>query len=228
MFSKNQWRILVLASIIILPCLFWLFLIMGKNHFRKLEVFGPKDVNEKGDTLYHSIPSFTFINQDGKTISDQAVEGKIYVASFFFATCPTICPEMNENLKGVTENFKDNKEIKFLSFTVNPEQDSVPALKEYASKRNADSNQWWFLTGNKDSIYTLAREGYLVPAAEGKTAEDFFHSQDFILVDRENHIRGYYDGLDAADVKKLNEEIKVLLFEYKEREKSGKRLGFDN
>lgn len=219
MFSKNQRRVLVLLSIIILPCLFWLLLIMGKNHYKRLEVFGPKDVNEKGDTIYHSIPPFSFTNQEGRTISDKDVDGKIYVASFFFATCPTICPKMNEALKGVVENFKDQKDIKFLSFTVNPEHDSVSVLKEYAKERNADSERWWFLTGNKDSIYALAREGYMVPAAAGKTADDFFHSQDFILIDKDKHIRGYYDGLEDADVKKLNDEIKVLMVEYKEKER---------
>jgi protein SCO1/2 len=219
MFSKNQARIFILASIIILPCLFWLLLTTGKNHYKHLEVFGPKDVDEKGDTIYHAVPSFSFINQDGKTISDKDVDGKIYVASFFFATCPTICPKMNENLRGVTENFKKLPDIKFLSFTVNPENDSVPVLKEYAAKRNADSTQWWFLTGNKDSIYALASKGYLVPAASGKTAADFFHSQNFILVDKEKHIRGFYDGMKDADVRKLNDEIKVLLVEYKEKER---------
>jgi protein SCO1/2 len=222
MLSKNQGRILILLSIIILPCLFWLLLTTGKNHYKHLEVFGPKDVDAKGDTVYHTIPAFSFTNQEGKTISDKDIDGKIYVASFFFASCPSICPKMNEALRGVTDNFKDIPDIKFLSFTVDPEQDSVPVLKEYAAKRNADPNRWWFLTGNKDSIYTLAREGYLVPAAAGKTAEDFFHSQDFILVDKDNHIRGYYDGTEPMDVKKLNDEIKVLLVEYKEQARDSK------
>jgi protein SCO1/2 len=124
---------------------------------------------------------------------------------------------MNDNLKGVVENFKGIDELRFLSFTVDPEQDSVPVLAGYAKKRNADPNQWWFLTGNKDSIYSLASEGFLVPAAGGKTAVDFFHSQNLILVDKEKHIRGYYDGLEDADIKKLTDEIKVLMIEYKEK-----------
>ena len=223
MLSKNQGRLLLLVSVLILPCLFWLLLIMGKNHYKHLEIYGPKDVDAKGDTIYHTVPPFSFTNQDGKTISDKDVDGKIYVASFFFATCPTICPKMNENLRGVTENFKKlSSDIKFISFTVNPENDSVPVLKEYAAKRNADPNQRWFLTGNKDSIYALASKGYLVPAASGKTAADFFHSQNFILVDRDKHIRGFYDGMEDADVRKLNDEIKVLLVENKEKERDTK------
>jgi protein SCO1 len=220
MFTKNQRRILILLSILILPCLFWLLLITGKNHFKQLQYFGPKDVDEKGDTIYHTVPSFSLVNQEGKVISEKDLSGKIYVASFFFATCPTICPKMNANLQAVAEKFKDVDEVKFLSITINPEQDSIPVLAEYAAKRNADPSRWWFLTGNKGSIYTLAREGFMVSAASGKTAEDFFHSQDFILVDKENHIRGFYDGLDDGDIRKIKDEIKLLVVEYKQKEKS--------
>jgi len=218
---QNLKRILIILSILFLPCVFYLVLIQGKNHFKQLEIFGPKEAIAEGDTIYHTIPAFSFLNQEGKTISDKDLDGKIYVANFFFATCPTICPKMNYNLKGLTEKYSRDGQVKFLSFTVDPDQDSVAALEAYAKKMGADNNSWWFLTGNKDSIYSLARNGFLVAAAGGKTAADFFHSQNLLLIDKEKRIRGIYDGLDESDVKKLNDEIEVLEKEYQEKESKG-------
>jgi protein SCO1/2 len=214
---QNLKRILIILSILFLPCVFYLVLIQGKNHFRRLEIFGPKEAVSAGDTIYHTIPSFSFLNQEGKTITDKDLSGKIFVANFFFATCPTICPKMNYNVKGVTEKYKEDPQVKFLSFTVDPDKDSVQALAAYAKERGADNSQWWFLTGDKEAIYSLARDGFLLPAAGGKTAADFFHSQDLMLIDKERRIRGIYDGLDEADVKKLLDEIDVLEQEYKEK-----------
>ncbi len=215
--KKSVRRILIVLGILFLPSLFWLLLTTGKNNFKHLRVFGPFDVSEKGDTVYHVIPHFSFVNQEGKRISNRDLDGKIYVASFFFARCPKICPKMNEELKRVQIAFKGIDELKILSHTVNPENDSVPVLKEYAEKREVDNNQWWFLTGNKDSIYSIARDGYLVLAAQGKTSDDFFHSQDLILVDKEKHIRGMYDGMEPAEVDTLIDEIKLLMHEYLEK-----------
>jgi len=217
---RNLKRILIILGVLFLPAVFYLVLIQGENHFRTLEVYGPKEAISSGDTLFHQIPSFSFQDQSGNTISSRDLEGKIYVANFFFATCPSICPKMNYNLKGVTEKYKDDQRVRFLSFTVDPEKDSVAALFAYAKEMGADNNRWWFLTGNKDSIYTLAREGYLVSAAEGKTAGDFFHSQNLLLIDPDGRIRGIYDGLDEAEVKRLLDEIDVLEFEYKPKDKT--------
>jgi protein SCO1/2 len=218
---QNLKRILIILSILFLPCVFYLVLIQGKNHFRHLEIFGPKEAVAEGDTIYHTIPAFSFQNQEGKTVSNKDLDGKIFVANFFFATCPTICPKMNYNVKGLTEKYSLDPQVKFLSFTVDPEKDSVQALAAYAKQLGADNSVWWFLTGNKDSIYSLARDGFLVPAAGGKTAADFFHSQDLLLIDKEKRIRGIYDGLDESDVKKLNDEIEVLEQEYKEKAGKG-------
>jgi len=212
-------RILIVFGILFFPSLFWLMLTTGKNHFKHLEHYGMKTVTEKGDTIYHSVPPFSFINQDGKIITDKDIDGKIYVANFFFATCPTVCPKMTDQLHRVQEVFKDNDDVKILSHTVNPEHDTVEVLKEYAKLHDANSKQWWFLTGNKDSIYTIAGDGYMVQAAQGKTADDFFHSQELILVDKEKHIRAIRDGLDQSDVDTLIDEIKVLIHEYKENKK---------
>jgi len=204
-------------GILFLPSLFWLLITTGKNHFKHLPVIGPYDVNAKGDTIYHVIPEFSFVNQEGKPITNHTLDGKIYVANFFFATCPTICPKMNDLLKRVQDTYTNVDGVKIVSYTVDPEHDSVPVLKEYPAKHGADNKQWWFLTGSKDSIYSLARDGYLVPAAKGKGPDDFFHAQELILVDKEKHIRGIYDGLEPAEVDTLIDEIKVLMHEYVEK-----------
>lgn len=209
-----RWKILAPALVILFPVIFWLVLVRGHNNFRKLPVIGPFEISVNGDTVYHTIPHFELTNQEGKIISDKSTEGTIYVANFFFSTCKTVCPKMNEQVHRVQEAFKDIKDIHILTFTVDPDNDTVAALAEYAKKMNADNSKWWFLTGPKDSIYQLAREGFLVPASLGETANDFFHSQDLILIDKEKRMRGIYDGTVPAEVDTLIDEIKVLMKEY--------------
>lgn len=120
---------------------------------------------------------------------------------------------MNEQFKRVQNKFNEAGHLKMLSFTVDPEHDSVSVLHEYAQKMSADSSIWWFLTGNKDSIYALARGSFLVPAAAGESVDDFFHSQNLILIDQDKHIRGIYDGTESNEVDTLIDDIKVLLYE---------------
>lgn len=209
-----RWKILAPALVILFPVIFWLVLVRGHNNFRRLPVIGPFEISVNGDTVYHIIPHFELTNQEGKIISDKSTEGTIYVANFFFSTCKTVCPKMNEQVHRVQEAFKDIKDIHILTFTVDPDNDTVAALADYAKKMKADNSQWWFLTGPKDSIYQLAREGFLVPASLGETANDFFHSQYLILIDKEKRMRGVYDGTVPAEVDTLIDEIKVLMKEY--------------
>src|SRR6185436_10878699 len=145
--SNSMKRILIVMGILFLPAISWLIIITGKNQFRHLPMIGPFEVNAAGDTIYHKIPPFSFVNQEGKTISDKDLDGKIYVADFFFVTCPSICPKMTDQLKRVQDACKELGEVRFLSYTVNPEQDSVEALNAYALKHGADNSRWWFLTG---------------------------------------------------------------------------------
>jgi protein SCO1/2 len=211
--KNSRWKILAPVTVILLPVAFWLILTRGHNTFKTLPVLGPYELSAKGDTIYHSIPPFKFVNQDNKTITDNDLNGKIYIANFFFATCKTVCPKMNEQVHRVQQVFKDVPDIRFVSFTVDPESDTVEALAAYAKQMDADNNKWWFLTGNKDSIYDLAREGYLVPAAIGRTENDFFHSQNLILIDKNKHMRGIYDGTETGEVDTLIDEVKVLMLE---------------
>ena len=199
--------------IIILPlgwAIFWKFTTFNAP---PLPIYYPEDVNEKGDTIYHTVSNYKMADQNGDTFSLSQLDTCIYVANFFFATCKTICPKMNEQVKRLQDAFAGQKGFQILTFTVDPDKDSVAALKVYAEMMKADPSQWWFLTGQKDSIYDLARNGFLVPAAIG-AAGDFFHSQDLILIDKEKRMRGLYDGTEPAAVDTMIDEIKVLMKEY--------------
>jgi protein SCO1/2 len=214
---SNRIKLLIPVVILAYPVAFWFAISCGKNHFKRLPVYGPVQVSASGDSVFHAVPDFHLVNQEGKNISQKDLDGKIYVANFFFATCQSVCPQMNGNVRRIQEKFKGSDEVRIVSYTVDPEADSVSVLKDYASKMGADNSMWWFLTGSKDSIYNLAREGYLLPAAQRIKENDFFHSQDLLLIDKEKRIRGIYDGTESSEVDTLVDEIKVLMHEYYER-----------
>lgn len=208
-----RWKILAPVLVILFPVVFWLVLVRGHNTYKKLPVVAPFEISQAGDTIYHTIPPFRFQNQDGNIVTEKDLDDKVYVANFFFATCKTVCPQMNEQVHRVQEAFKNVKDFQIVSFTVDPENDNVQSLSSYSDKMHADRTKWWFLTGGKDSIYDLARDGFLVPAAIGN-AGDFFHSQDLLLIDKEKRMRGIYDGTQQLAVDTLIDEIKVLMKEY--------------
>lgn len=215
---KSPGKIAIVLGIILMPVFFLVILKQGKYNYKHLEFFGPHQVSEQGDTLYHTIPDFHLINQNGEEISQKNLDGKIYVANFFFASCPGVCPKMTDALIPVQFEFQKDADVVFLSHTVDPAHDSLPVLKDFAEKHGADLNKWFFVTGNRDSIYDLAIKGYLVPAGEDARAEGgYLHSQDVLLIDKEKRIRGIYDSLEPEDIKRLKDEIKVLLHEYKEK-----------
>lgn len=185
-----------------------------------LKIYKPSDINpelvdkEQQSNKPHRIADFSLINQNGDTITLNNLEGKIYVADFFFTTCPTICPKMSEQMHRVYEKFRDNPEVMIVSHTVMPEVDSVPVLKKYAEKYNADADKWIFLTGPKEEIYQLARKSYFAVITKGDGGEsDFIHTENFILVDKQKRIRGFYDGTSKEDVDRLIKEIGYLLKE---------------
>jgi protein SCO1/2 len=185
-----------------------------------LKIYKPSDLNPElvDDDLKnnkpHRIADFKLINQLGDTITLKKLEGKIYVADFFFTTCPTICPKMSDQMYRVYQKYKDNPDVLILSHTVMPEVDSVPVLKAYAEKYGADANKWIFLTGPKEEIYQLARKSYFAVITEGDGGvSDFIHTENFILVDKQKRIRGFYDGTSKEDVDRLIKEISYLLKE---------------
>ncbi len=173
---------------------------------KKLPILGSPDQH---------IRHFTFINQDGKSVTDKNFEDKIYVADFFFTTCPTICPIMKKEMLKIQKQFKDNKNILFLSHTIDPDHDSVSVLKEYAERIGADTKQWMFVTGSKDEIYKIANEDYnAVVKKDGKTSGGFAHSGALILIDKDKKVRGIYDGTKEDQVNQLIKDIPTLLNEY--------------
>ncbi len=185
---------------------------------KMLPIYNPADVNpELVDSTvqykskYHTIADFSFTNQNGKTITQKEYEGKIYVADFFFTTCGSICPKMTTNLSEIQKAFAKNPEVKLLSFTVFPETDSVPVLKAYAKKHNVDDSKWNLVTGDKKEIYTMARKSYLaVKLGKPEELYDMVHTENFVLVDTKKRVRGFYDGTNKEDMKRLIEDITFL------------------
>ncbi|MFT5780581.1 MAG: protein SCO1/2 [Crocinitomicaceae bacterium] len=166
----------------------------------------------------HKVGNFSFVNQNGETITQNEVKGKVYVAEYFFTTCGTICPKMNEQMRRVQMSFADNDDVRILSFTVNPEVDTVEQMKQYAVGHGAKDGQWHFLTGTREKLYELARKSYFIlkPAEAqnlGDVGSDFIHTNNFVLVDREKRIRGYYDGTNEKEVGKLIKDMQRLLDE---------------
>lgn len=185
---------------------------------KTLPIFTPSMVNpELVDTTVqyvankHFISDFSFINQNGETITQKDYEGKIYVADFFFTTCKTICPMMSDNMSWLQQQIKNNPKVMLLSHSVTPEIDSVPVLKQYAIQKGAIDGKWNLVTGNKKDIYYIARKSYLA-VKTGKPEElyDMVHTENFVLVDDKRRVRGFYDGTKREEVEKLLEDILFL------------------
>ncbi|MFN3489470.1 MAG: SCO family protein [Emticicia sp.] len=198
---------------VILFCIATISIISCDNSSRKLPIMGERDfVN--GDSVYHTIPDFSFVNQDSSIITNKTYEGKIYVADFFFTTCPTICPVMKKQMLRVYEKYKENPKVGILSHTIDPRHDSVKVLKEYATRLGINSKMWNFVTGEKSKIYEIGEKSYYVTAGEDSTAAGgIIHSGAFILVDTKRRVRGVYDGTKETDVTKLMKDMEVLLKE---------------
>jgi protein SCO1 len=163
------------------------------------------------DTIYQTIPKFKFVNQYGDSISNKSLDGDIYVADFFFTTCPSICPVMARNMLTVYNTFKNTGDFKIISHTIDPKHDSVPELKKYADKLGVTGNTWWFLQGKKEDTYAIAEKSYLVAVKRDSTAAGgYIHAGYFVLVDKQKRIRGAYDGTDAKQVDQLIADIKTL------------------
>ena len=175
--------------------------------------FTPKWIATKSDVLksFHKIPDFSFTNQDGKNITHKTFEDKIYVTDFFFTTCPGICPRMTKNMDIIQQEFIKDSSVLLLSHSVTPTIDSVAQLKKYAIDKNIDKN-WHLVTGDKKEIYNLGRQAYFVEEDLGtpKGIDDFLHTENFVLVDKNKHIRGIYNGLNRNAVQQLIADIKTL------------------
>jgi len=199
-------------------------ILYNQKHERKLPILNPTDVNNAlvDSSLHnkgvdHTILDFHLTNQNGENVTEDIVENKVVVANFFFATCPTICPIMNNQLSRVHTAYLTNDNVVILSHTVWPEVDTVEALKEYADLYSANSKRWLFLTGDKHHLYDLARKSYLVAPSINDTSfdqggeGDFIHTENIVLIDKKRRIRGFYDGTDSLEVNQLIGDVRVLL-----------------
>lgn len=188
----------------------------------RLPILGRKEVQAKvvegkevSDTIYHTIGDFSFVNQDSILVTQEDFKDKVYVADFFFTSCPTICPIMKSEMLRVYEAFKDNDEVLILSHTIDPAYDTVALLKDYAERLGVqDHSKWHFVTGEKEDIYEIGQGDYMVTAMEDEDEPGgFLHSGAFILVDKQRRVRGIYDGTKAIEVNKLIKDIPRLLEE---------------
>ncbi len=225
----------ILLTTLLVPALLYIFLRFGTENHYVLPRYLPRidssrseplmgtvtlpDGRQMTDTLYNHIPPFSLIDQNGDTVSQSLVKEKIYVASFFFTRCGTICPRISSQLTRVQDIFRNQSDVMLLSHSVDPEHDRPEQLLEYAQKYEATPGKWYFLTGSKVEIYDLALHGYYLPVVdagvkEGKPDETFIHSEKLVLVDKEGIVRGFYDGTDTKDVDRLVLEIRVLLDGY--------------
>ena len=219
------------TGILVFPIIIFYLLNTGKPQYAKLPIFGEKiepNGTDVKDTIYYQVPDFKVVNQYGDTITQRNLNDGIYLANFFFTSCKDVCPSMNRRVKRIYDEMMElaakneaiakknnvantSTPVKFISFTVDPETDSVPLLSVYAKRFNVTDNNWHFVTAGKEAIFKVG-QGFLLPVSiEDRTID---HSQQILLIDKQNRIRGMYNTLDDADMKRLQGEIKVLLYEY--------------
>ena len=218
--SKATLIFLVVFSAVTVPVFYHLLKVD-----KKLKVYSPSDVNPslvhesiKHITKDHTIANFELINQNGETITQKNYKDKIYIADFFFTRCTNICVVMAYNMNELQEYYKNDNDIMFLSHSVTPIMDSVPVLKEYAKNKGVIDGKWNVTTGAKKHIYDLARKSYFAVIEDGDGGEDdFIHTEQFVLVDKERRIRGYYDGTNKEDMQKLKDDMVLLKEEYERK-----------
>ncbi len=228
-----KWAVLGGIAVFILALFLFFSPMLGlvKHSFNFLPYYGHKEVDyvERdgrlvADTIYAKLPPFSFIDRYGRPFTNEHVKGKIIVADFFFTRCTTICPKMSIQMQQLQLKLDDPAfdDVVFLSHTVDPEHDTPEVLDAYARKLQADTSRWKFLTGNKEDIYLLGAEGYYLATREDVMDPDgFLHSEKFVLVDKQGHIRGYYDGTTWDGMNAIAADIKMLLKEEKIRNAEG-------
>ena len=229
---KSFSTIIVLILLLVVPPIIYSYVTKGFNNFIKLDIVGERDL-DTGE--YHTISEFSFINQLGEQVNNDSMKGNIYIADFFFTNCPSICPVMTKNIAYIQNKLKVYPNIKFLSHTVDPANDSPLRFKEYINEMrlkniNIDESNWDFVTGKKEEIYDVAKSYFVNVSADSLAPGGFLHSEYFVLVDKEGRIRsgidkngnvvGVYDGTNEAQLRDLINDVKVLMAEYKRPKKN--------
>ncbi len=203
--------------------------VMPRHYLPDSVINMTKRGKQVSDTTWHQVSDFSLTNQEGLTVNWDSLKGKIIVADIFFTRCPTICPGMTANMKRLAESVhnakrvgdKTNNRVHFLSFSIDPERDSVERLKKWADRFQINPDQWWLLTGNKQVIYNLAINEMKMFAEDGNGVDtNFIHSDKFVLIDANRYVRGYYDGLDSASLAKLSSDLIMLSIEKDPKSKS--------
>ncbi len=228
--NKTSSRIAIIA-IIVLPIVLYYVMRQGTVVVNYVPILGEREYDSlKKDTIYHTVPPFKFTDQLGRTVTNKNFDGHIYIANFFFSTCKDVCPKMQGVVHSIYEKFCDTTGgkngdplIRFISHTVDPETDDVAQLKRTSDAMNINPNLWYFVTGNKPDVYGIAQRGYLLPTGEDRSVSadsmKFFHSRTLVLVDKEKRVRGAYDSHDPLDIGRLQDDVRMLMYEYKEKKK---------
>ncbi|MDF1695992.1 MAG: SCO family protein [Saprospiraceae bacterium] len=190
----------------------------GQKQTESLPILGKKKIVE-GIEVDHQIPDWTFLNQDSLPVTNKDLADVVYVSDFFFRSCPTICPKTMREMKRVYTEFKDNPQVKLVSFTIDPKRDTPSKLKQYASNLQVNVNKWWFLQGDKEETYDLALDYFNTAYEDEDVPGGFNHSGKLILTDKNGHIRSFSEGTDPEETPKLINDIKTLLKEYNTNEK---------
>lgn len=212
--SKKVWFLFIGLAVVV-PIIAFIAMKYYQQNISALPYYAENYAIQKNVPDF-KVPEYEFINQDSLPINNSFTDGKIWVAHYFFTTCPTICPAMIMGVSDVQEQFKDNDEIRLVSFTVNPETDTPEVLKNYAENRSINTDQWQLATGEKKMLYRFARKGLFIEATDGDGGDhDFIHSEKLVLIDTNNRIRGYYDGTESSEIKLLINDIQRLLEENK-------------
>ncbi len=212
---------MILRNIITLAIGITLFASCQSEKKQQLPIIGERETVQREvngqlvtDTIYPTIPSFEFLNQDSILISDKYFDGKIYVANFFFTHCPSICPTMQRNVLKAYEKYKDDDRIAFLSHSIDFKYDQPSVLKEYANKLGVTNQSWQFVTGSKSDIYGISDKYLVYTKEDANVPGGYDHSGYLVLIDKDKHIRGAYDGTTDVEVDKLLADIEILLQEY--------------
>jgi protein SCO1/2 len=216
---KRGWAVAGVIVVLLLPLGVWGLLSLGKNRYKRLPIYGPHEVRAPGDTVWHRLPDFVLLNQDSVVFTADSLRGYIHVADYFFTRCPGICPRLSSAMRMIQDYLGEKaKKVRLVSYTVDPGHDSPAVLREYAQRYGADLRRWTFVTGADTTLYRLAVKGYLIPVdkfSDSTRGElGYVHSDMLVLVDPELHIRGFYSGLDSLQVKRLLDDINLLLLEY--------------
>lgn len=216
------WRALLALLVFLFPLLLWFVLSTGRNRYKQLPKLGQYQVRAAGDTIWHTLPPFSLLTQDSLPFTSDSLRGWIHVADYFFTRCPGICPRLSRAMAQLQDLLADKPvKVRLVSYTVDPAHDTPSILREYGGRYQADFSRWTFVTGPESTLYRLAVKGYLIPVdkAPDTTAGElgFIHSDMLVLVDPDLRIRGFYSGLDSLQVRRLMDDINLLLLEYAQR-----------